>query len=211
MKIFPAPVKPPASTPKTIRTAALIREELASAIGARDTLVTKLSEAEGQLDDAKLAGDIGKVQVLISQVDAIRMVCGAHETKIPALRVELAESDLVEAIAEGSERLPALAASARLQCDAFEKALEDAYAAEMSMFSALFDVKTGLRQKFATDELMREAARVRIEIRERVMKLAKKYGWQINTRFVTDGLQNLGPNMEPGFFHAIRRGVGNWL
>ena len=198
-------------TPNPIRTAALIRAEHAAAIDSQNALRTKLDEAEDQLATAKSAFDVDQVQALAPKVAAMLTVSESHAKLIPALQAELADAELAEAIAEGRERLPALAASARTQCDAFESALLAAYTAETTLFSLLFDQKTGLRQRFATDELMRQATGVRIELRQRVAALSERFGNQVNIRFETDGNRNLGPNTEPGFFNMLRRTVGNWL
>jgi hypothetical protein len=197
--------------PQMIRTAALMRAEHAAAVDSRDALRSKLDEAEDSLAAAKSAFDVDIVQELRPKVEAMRVVLEAHEKKIPALQAELADAELSEAITEGRERLPALAASARAQCDAFEQALTAAYTAETTLFSLLFDSKTGLRQRFATAELTREALAVRIELRQRAIELAERFGHQINLKFHTDGNVNLGLNTEPGMFSMLRRTVGNWF
>jgi hypothetical protein len=197
-------------TPKPIRTAALIRAEHSAAIDSQNALRAKLDEAEDQLAAAKVAFNVDEVQALGPKVDAMRAVLESHDKHIPALAAELADAELAEAIAEGREKLPALAASARAQCDAFEQALLASYTAETTLFSLLFDTKTGLRQGFATEELAREATRVRIELRRRVAQLAERFGHPVNIRFETDGNPNFGPNTEPGFFNMLRRTIGNW-
>ena len=200
----------PAEQQTPVRTAALVRAEHAAAVDSQTALRTKLDEAEDQLAAAKLAFDVDAVQELRPKVEAMRIVAEAHAKQIPALQSELADAELAEAITEGRERLPALAASARAQCDAFEQALLAAYTAEMSLFSQLFDSRTGLRQRFATDELTKQATGVRIELRQRVAKLAERFGHPVNVRFETDGFPNMGPNTEAGWFSTIRRTIGNW-
>jgi hypothetical protein len=227
MKLFsrPAPPELPKlpEPPKAIRTAAFVREELAVATESQAPLEARLRDAESELASAQRrydAGvqafalgqgrepDRGEVQALVTKIDALRRVTKSHAAKIGGLRTELADVELAEVVAEGREKLPALTAAAQAKLDGLDRALKAALEAERDLFALLFDEKAGLKQHFA-GELAKQAARVRHQLRQRVIALAEKHGHEINVRFETDGEANMGASLD--HFIARRRAVGNWL
>jgi hypothetical protein len=209
----------PPEPPKAIRSAALIREELAMAAESEAPLEARLREAEAELTRAQRrydAGvqefalgngrepDRGEIQVLITRTDALRRVSKSHEKKIATLRSELADAELSEGLAAGRQKLPALTAAAEAKLKIFEQAMNAALEAERDMFRLLFDEDSGLKQRFVS-ALATEAISARHQLRRRMIAFAEQRGYQLSVRWETDGDANLGATLD--YLTTKRRAV----
>jgi hypothetical protein len=200
------------TTTELQRTSETCRVELKYATESDQRLALKVSVAHEELQTARQNYDAaiegyargavrdepprGQVEALMSKFDSLTRIAREKLRETSELRNELAKLELAEAVAAGAERMPALRDDALAALIAFEAAIGTAREAETALFTALFNQDTGLKQRFASVELRREAARHRRQITESALKAAGRHRYAINPDFSTDGEKNLGVELD---------------
>jgi len=142
------------------------------------------------LGQSKREPERGLLQATKSKADALGRVARQQRERVDVLAAELADTTHRAAVESGLRIMPALTAKAENLLVQYENALTTARTAERELFAVLFDEQFGLKQRFVTAELAKEAQRVRGRLRAQAMTVADKLGHAISPRFETDGQFN---------------------